>query len=209
MINLFAVIFTMTLIYLASGNRLVTYIRILALQGLLLFGLAYLELKHISIGSLLFILVETLVFKAFIVPYFLYMLIKRNHFHNERDADSPNFFSLFKVSLIIILSFILSYTLNNEHLKITYFTASVSAILTGILLIVRRKKIITHIVGYMVFENGIFLLSLAIGGELPMIVNIGVLLDLITCLLLFGVFVSKIGEIHKTEELDQLSELKD
>lgn len=209
MINLLTIIFTITLVYLASGSRLVGYIRLLAIQGLILCGLAFYELQEISIANLLFIALETLIFKAILVPYVLYVLVKKNNFHNEREADNPNFFALFTISLIIIISFVISYSLKDEHLKMVYFIGSISSILTGLLMIIRRRKIITQIVGYMVFENGIFLLSLAIGNHMPMIVNVGVLLDLITCLFLFGMFVSKIGEIYKTEDLNELSDLKD
>lgn len=209
MLTLFAIIFTMSLIYLVSGTRLITYIQILCVQGLLLFGIAFMELHDIDLGNLLFILMETLIFKAIVVPYLFHRLITKNHFSNERPADSPNFFSLFTISLIIVVSFILSYNMHNQHLKITYFTTSISAIFTGLLLIIKRRKLITHIVGYMVLENGIFLLSLSLGSELPMIVNIGILLDLFTSVLLFGMFVSKIGELHRTEEANQLTELKD
>lgn len=209
MVNLLTIIFTISLVYLASGSRLVGYIRLLAIQGLILCGLAFYELQEISIANLLFIALETLIFKAVLVPYVLYVLVKKNNFHNEREADNPNFFALFTISLIIIVSFVISYSLKDEHLKMVYFIGSISSILTGLLMIIRRRKIITQIVGYMVFENGIFLLSLAIGNHMPMIVNVGVLLDLITCLFLFGMFVSKIGEIYKTEDLNELSDLKD
>jgi hydrogenase-4 component E len=209
MVNLLTIIFTISLVYLASGSRLVGYIRLLAIQGLILCGLAFYELQEISIANLLFIALETLIFKAILVPYVLYVLVKKNNFHNEREADNPNFFALFTISLIIIISFVISYSLKDEHLKMVYFIGSISSILTGLLMIIRRRKIITQIVGYMVFENGIFLLSLAIGNHMPMIVNVGVLLDLITCLFLFGMFVSKIGEIYKTEDLNELSDLKD
>jgi hydrogenase-4 component E len=209
MINIFAVVFTMTLFYIGSGSRLDTYIRVLAVQGLLLFGIALIELHELDWMNLSFILVETLLFKAIIVPYFFHDLIKKNHMKNERDPDNPNFYGLFKVSLIIILTFMLAYVMHDQHLKITYFTASVSAIFVGLVMIVRRKKIISQIIGYMLVENGIFLLSLSLGSELPMLVNIGILLDLFTSVLLFGMFVSKIGQIHKTEEIDQLSELRD
>lgn len=209
MINLLTIVFTISLVYLASGSRLVGYLRLLAVQGAVLCGLAFYELQDMSVMNLLFILLETLIFKAFLVPYVLYVLVKKNNFHNEREADNPNFFALFTISLIIIVSFVLSYSLKDEHLKMVYFIGSISAILTGLLMIVRRRKIITQIVGYMVFENGIFLLSLSIGNHMPMIVNVGVLLDLITCLFLFGMFVSKIGEIYKTEDVNEMSELKD
>ena len=199
----------MTLFYIAAAGRFSTYIRVLFLQGLLLFGIAYLELKDVKLGHLLMILTETLIFKAILVPLFYDRLIKRNNFQDERDPTNPNFFALFKVGFIIISTFILAYALHDEHLKITYFASSVSAVLTGMLMIVRRKKLITHIMGFLVLENGIFLLSLAIGSEMPLIVNMGILLDLMTSVFLFGFFLFKIGEVSHTQEVESLSGLKD
>ena len=48
MINILIIIFTMTLFYMGAAGRLTTYIRVLFLQGLLLFGVAYLELKDVK-----------------------------------------------------------------------------------------------------------------------------------------------------------------
>jgi hydrogenase-4 component E len=209
MINLLIIIFTMTLIYLAVAGRFQTFVRILALQGLLLFGIAFYELKDIVLANLLFILLETLVVKALVVPYFFGKIIKQNKLTHDTEPNIPHFYSLLIVSFVIILTFILAYNLHDEHLKITYFTASVSSIFAGIFLIISRRKIITHIVGYMVMENGIFMLSLAIGAELPMIVNTGILLDLFTSVLVLGFFVSKISNAFHTVEVEKLTELKD
>lgn len=210
MTNLLIIIFVISLIYMASAGRLLTYTKVLFIQGILLSGIALLELTHdISISNLIFIVLETVIFKAIVVPYYFSRIIIKNKMTNERNADNPNFFSVFKVVLIIILAYALSYNLNDEHLHITYFTAAISAIFVGLLMIVRRKKIITHIMGYMVLENGIFLLSMALGSELPLIVNLGILLDLFTSILLFGLFITKIDELYHSTEIDQLSGLRD
>jgi hydrogenase-4 component E len=212
MINILIIIFTMTLTYLAVAGRLDTYIRVLALQGLLLAGVAVMELwgsEHVSIANTAFILLETLVVKAIVVPVMLTMIVRRNKLKHEIAPYVSNFFSLFTVMTFIIFSFLVAHRLHNEHLKITYFTASVSALFTGIFLIVSRKKIITHVMGYMVLENGIFLLSLALGSEMPMIVNMGILLDLLTSVLILSIFVNRIGDVFKTVEISNLTDLKD
>jgi hydrogenase-4 component E len=209
MINLFIIIYTITLIYLAVAGRFHTFVRILSLQGLLLFAIAFFELKNIVMVNLLFILLETLIVKAIVVPYFFNKIIRSNKLTHDTDPHIPHFYSLLIVSFAIILTFVLAYNLHDEHLQITYFTASVSSIFCGIFLIISRKKIITHIVGYMVMENGIFMLSLAIGAELPMIVNTGILLDLFTSVLVLGFFVSKISNTFNTVEVEKLTELKD
>ena len=203
------IIFIITLNYMAMAGRLDTYNRLLFIQGILLFGIAFHELHTIEPLNLFFILMETLVFKAIIVPYMLGRIIKRNNLRHEIEPDISNFASLFIVSTIIAGSFILAYNLHDEHLKIAYFAASVSALFTGLFLIISRRKIVTHIMAYLVIENGIFLLSLALGSEMPMIVNIGILMDLFTSVLILSVFVNRIGDVFKTIQVDNLTELKD
>lgn len=209
MINLLIIIFTISVIYLSVASRFQSFVNILSFQGLVLCGIATLELREISLLNFMFILLETLIVKAILVPYFLRKLIKRSQLTYDTEPNTPQFTSLIINSLAIVCTFLLGYNLHEEHLKITYFTASVSAVFIGIFLVISRKKIITHIVGYMVLENGIFLLSLAIGAELPMIVNTGILLDLFTSVLVLGFFVSKISDTFHSVEIEKLNELKD
>jgi hydrogenase-4 component E len=66
--------------------------------------------------------------------------------------------------------------------------------LAAMFIIVNRKKVITHVLGYMIFENGIFLLSLSMAGEMPIIVDLGVMLDLFVGIFLLGIFVNAIHQ---------------
>jgi hydrogenase-4 component E len=52
-------------------------------------------------------------------------------------------------------------------------------------------------------------LSLAIGTEMPMMVNTGILIDLFVSILLLGIFINKIGDVHTDVDVDQLRHLKD
>jgi hydrogenase-4 component E len=61
-------------------------------------------------------------------------------------------------------------------LKSIFFVVALSALFTGLYIIVTRRKIITHVMGFLVIENGVFVLSLAVGNEMPMIVNTGIML---------------------------------
>ena len=63
--------------------------------------------------------------------------------------------------------------------------------------------------GYLVIENGVFILALAIGNEMPMLVNTGVLIDIFVSILLLGMFINKIGDVFKEIDVDQLTQLKD
>jgi hydrogenase-4 component E len=63
--------------------------------------------------------------------------------------------------------------------------------------------------GFLVIENGVFILSLAVGNEMPMLVNIGILLDIFVSVLLLGIFANKIGDVLKEQDVSQLRNLKD
>jgi hydrogenase-4 component E len=209
MIDVLLITFTISLLYLAIANRLLTYIKVIAFQGVILFGVAFIELNKIEVINLIFILLETIVFKTIAVPLFLRYIIEKNKITREAEPYLPNFISLIVVTLIIVITFLLSNTITDVHLKKIYFVVALSALFSGLYIIATRKKIITHVMGYLVIENGVFILSLAVGSEMPMLVNLGILLDIFVSVFLLGLFVNKVGDVLKDVDVDQLRNLKD
>lgn len=209
MTNVLLIIFAMSLIYLSIANRLMSYVKILAFQGILLFGVSFIELGEMSPLNLTFILLETIVFKTIAVPLFLKYVIQHNEITREAEPYVPHFISLIVVTTIVVVTFLLSNTIENIQLNKVYFVAALSALFTGLYLIGTRKKILTHVMGFLVIENGVFILSLAVGNEMPMLLNTGILLDLFITVLLLGIFVNKIGDVLKDVDVDQLRKLKD
>ncbi|MEN6361010.1 MAG: hypothetical protein ABFC90_00025 [Bacteroidales bacterium] len=209
MIDILLILLSISLLYMSIANRLASYLRILVLQGLILFGTTYLTLTEVNTLNLLLIMLETLVFKAIAVPWFMNYVIKKNKITREAEPYLPNFLSLLIVTLIIVFAIILASFMKNEHLDKTFFVVAISTIFTGLYLIVSRKKIITHVIGYIVIENGVMVLSLAVGNEMPMLVNLGVMLDIFASVLILGIFFNKIGDVIKDPDVDLLSNLKD
>lgn len=209
MTDILLIILSISLLYMSIANRLVSYLRILVLQGFILFGTTYLTLTEVNTLNLLLIMLETLVFKAIAVPWFMNYVIKKNKITREAEPYLPNFLSLMIVTLILVFAIILASSMSNEHLDKTFFVIAISTIFTGLYMIVSRKKIITHVIGYIVIENGVMVLSLAVGNEMPMLVNLGVMLDIFASVLILGIFFNKIGDVIKDPDVDLLSNLKD
>ena len=199
----------MSLIYLSIANRLMSYVKILAFQGILLFGVSFIELGEMDPFNLTFILLETIVFKTIAVPLFLKYVIQKNEITREAEPYVPNFISLIIVTSIVVVTFLLSNIIEDEQLNKVYFVAALSSLFTGLYIIGTRKKILTHVMGFLVIENGVFILSLAVGNEMPMMVNSGIFLDLFITVLLLGIFVNKIGDVLKDVDAGQLKNLKD
>lgn len=205
------IIFILTLVYIVITGRIATYIKLVGLQGILLFLLALVKLDYneIHISNLIFILAETLIFKGILVPYYLHHLARKNKVTYEIEPDSTNFYGILKVSVIIVLSFLMANKLHFHAIDIIVFTASISAIFCGALIVIRRKKVLTHVIGYLVLENGIFLVSISIGTEMPLAINLCILFDIITTVLLLGVFVNEMSKVYRGLEVTKLNNMKD
>jgi hydrogenase-4 component E len=194
---------------MAIANRLMTYIKVLALQGVILFFVVFLQLSEINTLNLVLIMLETIVFKSLAVPLFLSHLLKRNNITREAEPFLPNFVSLVITTFIVVITILISNTIKDDNLDKIFFVVALSTLFFGLYLIATRRKIITHVMGYMVIENGVFVLSLAVGNEMPMLVNLGIMLDIFASVLILGIFLNKIGDVFKNVSVDQLSNLKD
>lgn len=208
MINFVIICFIITLIYLAKVEMVKSYYPLMGLQGMLLFGLAILELHEIKALQLAFILFETLIFKAIFVPVFL-LRITRGKIHRHQHSPVKGYYAVFIALVIIVLSFIMSHEMHDEFLDVKYFTAATSSILIGLFIAINNRDLVTHLIAYLVIENGIFLLSLALGSELPMFVNAAILLDIFTSVLIMGIFFNKLKDYFQNTDISQLSQLKD
>ena len=209
MINILLITFAISLIYMGIANRLSTVINILAVQGIILFGVSFVELIQINTINLIFILFETIVFKTIAIPIFLNNVIKKNNIVREAEPFVPDFASIVIITGILLGSFILSNIIDVEHVRKMFFIVAISALFTGLFIIISRKKVVTHIMGYLVIENGVFILSLSAGSTMPMLVNTGITLDIFVSVLVLGIFVNRIGNTFEEMNVDNLTNLKD
>jgi len=209
MINLILLAFIGSLFFLVTAWRLVTYIQILAIQGIMLFASAYLSLSSLSTANIAVIMLETVIVKAVAIPLFLSYILRRNKITREAEPYVPVFISLVLMVCFVILIFFLSYSSGYSIFDNLFFVVSLTTIFTGLYIIMTRRKIITHVMGYLVIENGVFILSLAVGNEMPMMVNMGILLDIFASVLTLGIFLNRIGDIFKDGNVTQLRNLKD
>jgi hydrogenase-4 component E len=211
MTNALIVIFGITMLYVSATSRVEAYIHALAVQGLILFLMVIIDLRHQNIWNLVFLCLETLAFKAVLIPLFLLYTVRRQELFREVEPYIPNFYSLVITSVIFALGFLLAYVNMGGHdnFRPVYFGVAMSTLVAGLFLILSRKKIITHVMGYIMMSNGIFLLTLSSMKEMPLIVNMGVLLDLFVGIFMLGLFAGRIGSVFEHTNVENLMNLKD
>ena len=96
-----------------------------------------------------------------------------------------------------------------EHRGSLLVPASLATVLIGFLIIVTRKKAITQVIGYLVVENGIFLMGLTLHRAMPFMVEIGGLLDLLVAIFVIGIVMNHISREFPSEDAARLRSLRE
>ena len=84
-----------------------------------------------------------------------------------------------------------------------------AGVLIGFFIMVNRRRAVTQILGFLMLENGIFLLALLATYGVPFIVEIGVFLDVLVAVLIMEVFVYRIKDNFDSIDVGQLEDLKE
>jgi hydrogenase-4 component E len=87
--------------------------------------------------------------------------------------------------------------------------ASFATILTGFILLTTRVKALTQAVGYLVLENGIFIFGLLLVEAIPLVVEMGVLLDLFVGIFVIAIIVKHINRAFSSTDTSRLVSLKE
>jgi hydrogenase-4 component E len=86
--------------------------------------------------------------------------------------------------------------------------AAIAAVLTGLLVIMTRRKALSLIVGLLAFENGIALAAFALTYGMPLVVELGVIFDLLIAVVVAWVYAGRMLETMGGTSTDQLRRLR-
>ncbi len=203
------ILYIISLIYISIVERFRNYASIIAFQGWILLGIALLRLHSLDWVELSFIVTETLIFKALIVPAILIRVINKTRINRIRTSGTSQFNSLMLSIVALIISAIMTYYIADSSINMIFFGVAIYAMLTGLILIVLRSRIFTHMVGFLIIENGVFLFSMAIGVEMPILINAAIMLDILMSVLMLGMFMTKVDDKIHTDDSDSLTHVKD
>jgi len=86
---------------------------------------------------------------------------------------------------------------------------AMALIFVSLFTVVSRKKALTQAIGFLMLENGIGLLAVLGAYGLPLVVELGVFLDLLMGLIVMQIFMYQIHETFESIDVGQLSRLKE
>ena len=193
-----------------SSRWISFYIRAYGFQSFLIFVLTLIlgiETQNINLYLVAFL---TLLVRTIVVPYILLRMIKKFNIKEEVRLTLKIPFSIISGVVLTVFAYFLMYRLISPFSpKIVVNVASIalSLIFVGFFMIISRFTTVTHILGLLVIENGIFLLSVVVVPTLPIIVELVVLFDIlvtVTAMLMLSMFMKMRTGSFSTSMLNRL-----
>jgi hydrogenase-4 component E len=109
----------------------------------------------------------------------------------------------------LVLGFAARLPLRAEHGSLLIVPASLATVLTGFVVLVTRWRALTQVLGYIVLENGIFIFGLLLVQAIPILVELGVLLDLFVCVFVMGIIINHVSRQFGSASTEQLTALRE
>ena len=191
-------------------SRIRAVISAVAFQGILLGMIPLFVHPEIGLRGIVLMTV-TLALKGYVIPKFLLRAMREAEIQHE-DKPIINYMSSLLIGAVgtgLALEFSSTLPLASEHADLLIVPASLATVWTGFLMLTTRNKAIMQVLGYLLLENGIFLFGLLLLEAMPMMVEVGVLLDLFTGVFVMAIIIHHINREFSSMSTEHLSALKE
>jgi hydrogenase-4 component E len=207
--SLLVIVFVLN-IYMLGATRVSALIRTVALQGFLLAVMPAVVRGHLDAESAL-LGIGAAVLKGLVIPLLLHRAMREVRIRREIEPFISPGASMLLGALGAVLAIAFTHNLplapgDESRLVVP---AALTTVLTGFILLTTRLKAISQVVGYLVLDNGIFLFGLLLLEALDLVVEVGVLLDLVVAIFVMGIMLSHIRREFSSIDTRDFSALKE
>ena len=150
----------------------------------------------------------TLGVKVLFIPMAMLKLIKRITDEREIFSDINVNYSTMAAAAFLVFGYVLGSRFMLDPLARDFFAATIMMIMTGLALMVMRKRAILQMCGLITLENGIYLLGLIITEGLPLVVELGVFLDVLIAVVVLVILTNRMSLSFMTTDTTVMRKLK-
>lgn len=191
-------------------SRVRAVINASAAQGMTLGVLTLFAHPHLDLEVVL-IAVGAVVVKGLVIPGMLLKALRGAVIRREVEPLVGFVPSLLLCALTTGGALVFSSTLPlaPQHEGSLLVPTSLATVLAGFLVLVTRRKAITQVVGYLILENGIYIMGLMLLEAMPLMIEVGVLLDLVVGIFVMGIIISHISREFSSQDTSRLTALRE
>jgi hydrogenase-4 component E len=210
-LNTLAAVLLLLSFSMLAQRRIVTLVNLLATQGAILCLATVLLAWRTGENHLYLSAALTLALKVILLPWLLHRLIRRLdvYWDTETVINAPS--TMLIGLLVVIFAFGLAQPISAFASTATRSTIgiAIAVILLSFLTMITRRKAMSQVVGFLSMENGLFFGAMSTTYGMPMVVELGVALDVLVAMLVLGVFFFQIREQFDSLDLHHLESLRE
>ena len=154
-----------------------------------------------------------LVVRGVIIPKVLLWSVRLAPDANNVKSFIEPGMTLFISAALICLSFAIGLNMplpkSIPHFSDLLVPTALATIILGLFMLIIRTQAPLQVIGYLTIENGIYLFGLALIRETPVIVEMGILLDIFVGVFVMGIVLFHIGQTFEHLDTSELSQLRD
>jgi hydrogenase-4 component E len=211
LINLCASVILLLAFAMLAQRRVMQLINLFALQGTVLCLSTLTVAVTTGQHHLYYSAGLTLALKAILLPWILHRLVRKLYvkWDVESLVNVPTTM-LVGVALVMIAFNVaqpislLSQTISRGTLGI-----ALAVVMLAFLMMITRTKAIPQVVGFLAMENGLFLAATSATYGMPMVVELGIALDVLVGVIILGVFFFQIRDQFDSLDISHMEKLKD
>jgi hydrogenase-4 component E len=205
------ILLVLTNLRLLGASRLGASIRTVAVQGVLLGALALLAHHHHLTVAVLVVALGGMAVKGAVFPWLLFRALRAAEVEREVEPFVGTIPSLLAGVAALGASLWLTRRLPLPEPATDSLLVAVAlfSIFVGLFLIITRKKAISQVLGFLVMENGIYAFGVGLVLESPLLVELGVLLDVFVAVFVMGIIIFHISRESDHIDTHKLSSLRD
>ena len=211
LINLLAAVLLLLSFAMLTRRRILSLINLFAAQGLVLalstaLVAALTGQAHLYGSALL-----TLLLKALALPWILHRLIRRLNVTWDVETLLNIPATMLAGIVLVILAFNLAAPISQLAGTIGRATLGIAlaSVLLSFLMMITRSKAVPQVIGFLSMENGLFFAATASVYGMPMVVELGIALDVLVGALILGIFLFQIRERFDSVDTRHLERLKE
>jgi hydrogenase-4 component E len=211
LINLLAALMLLIAFGMLAQRRILTLIHLFALQGALLTVNTFVVAFSTMQTHLYYSAVLTFVLKVVVLPWILHRLIVRLNIRWDVET-LINIPTIMLVGIVVvILSFNLALPISELAGTVNRSTLGIAmaAVLLAMLMMITRRKAVPQVIGFLAMENGLFFAATSATYGMPMIVELGIALDVLVGTFIFGIFFFQIRETFDSLDIHHLEKLRE
>jgi len=211
LINLGAAVLLLTSFAMLSQRRIVSLVNLFAIQGAALSASTAIVAFTSGQHHLYYSAALSVALKVLLLPWILHRLIRRL---NVRWDTEPliNIPTTMLVGIVLVVfAFGLAQPISQMSTTIARSTLGIAlaVVMLSFLMMITRRKAISQIVGFLAMENGLFFAATSATYGMPMVVELGVALDVLIGMVILGVFFFQIREQFDSLDLQHLEQLRE